>query len=118
MIINIDQYPVFVRIGYFESERKHGQTLLVSLNIQIDVQKDVTMDLDNTLDYSLLFKCIDSTLKDREIKLIESAIQLLGAEITQQFKVVKKVEVKIQKNLLPGAINKGAIVTITETFHR
>ena len=57
-------------------------------------------------------------LKDSEINLVETAIQNLGSHLMQKYKRIEKLTVTIEKTILPGAINKGASVRITETFQK
>ena len=117
-MIDIENYPVFMKLGHYSSERKFGQTVLISVRAHLKEVKSPITTLSQTVDYGEFFTLIDKTLKNKEIKLLESAIELLGSTMLRQYQLVHRLHLTMQKNILPGAINKGATVRITQSFDR
>lgn len=112
LTIEIEDYPVFVRIGWYESERKQGQEVLVSLKAQLS---DVTSadSLNETTDYSDILAAIDRVLLDREINLIETAVQTVADTVLENFSKIHAMQVTIEKQILPGSIAKGGRVKVS-----
>ncbi len=118
MRIEIIEYPVFMRIGCFREERLHGQEVLVTVfaEIRMDSGTPLGDDLKKTLDYGDIIRTLDHALKDREFKLIESAVIAVGQSLIGQFLQVQKLDVTIEKPVLPGGMAKGGRIRIHETF--
>jgi len=118
MRIEIIEYPVFMRIGCFREERLHGQEVLVTVFAEINMEPNTALsdDIKKTLDYGDIITTLDATLKDREFKLIESAVVAVGQSLLGQFLQVTKLDVTIEKPVLPGRMAKGGRIRIQETF--
>ncbi|MEI8026528.1 MAG: dihydroneopterin aldolase [Pseudomonadota bacterium] len=118
MHIEIIEYPVFMRIGCFREERLHGQEVLVTVFAEIRMESEIALgdDLRKTLDYGDIIRTLDTALKDREFKLIESAVIAVGQSLMGQFLQVEKLDVTIEKPVLPGGMAKGGRIRIHETF--
>jgi dihydroneopterin aldolase len=120
MLITIDRYPVFIKLGHFPHERVLGQEVLVSLGVELDeaLLADMHDNLDDTLDYGALIAKIDQELGDKEIKLIETAVLRLGRRLLETLPAIAAVEVTIEKPVLPQGMNKGAKVSVHHRFSR
>jgi dihydroneopterin aldolase len=120
MIITIERYPVFVKLGHFYRERLVGQEVLVSLEVRLspEVIRGLDDNLEGTLDYGELFSAIDAELGDQEIKLVETAVLRLGRRLIGDFPSIASVEVRVEKPVLPRALNKGAKVEVRHRFER
>jgi dihydroneopterin aldolase len=118
MRIEIIEYPVFMRIGCFREERLHGQEVLVTVFAELGLHPDIDLndELKKTVDYGEIIRTLDVVLKDREFKLIESAVKALGQSLLKQFAMVKHVDVTIEKPVLPGGIAKGGRIRIQDSF--
>lgn len=118
MRIEIIEYPVFVRMGCFREERLHGQEVLVTVFAELaqDPELDLNDDLKKTVDYGDIIRTLDWVLKDREFKLIESAVKALGTALLDQFAGVKLWDVTIEKPVLPGGMAKGGRIRIHDSF--
>ena len=118
MRIEIIEYPVFVRIGCFREERLHGQEVLVTVFADIRMESGLALgdDLKKTLDYGDIIRTLDAALKDREFKLIESAVIAVGQSLIEKFLQVEKLDVTIEKPVLPGGMAKGGRIRIHESF--
>ena len=117
MFIEIDNYPVFVRLGWFESERKTGQEIVVSIKAKLAKlpEKDSLAD---TIDYAELLSTIDATLQDQEIYLLETAVRILSEGILASFAGLTEIETVIEKRILPGAIAKGGTIKVRHQLTR
>ncbi|MFK7826276.1 MAG: dihydroneopterin aldolase [Oligoflexales bacterium] len=120
MEIHIQQYPVFMRLGYYSMERLMGQEVLVSLDAELgDLFLEQTNDdLGYSLDYGKIIAMIEEVLLNREIKLVETAVASLGNALMNRFESIQLLRVLIEKPILPNGLGKGAKVSISHTFTR
>lgn len=119
MRIHIARYPVFMKLGYFLGERIRGQEVLVTLSVDlVPVPEGIRDDLEKTADYGAILKCVDQTLGDREMKLIESAVENVGEVLLREFAKIRSVDVCIEKPIIPNGLAKGAQVSVSGSFHR
>lgn len=116
--IQIFDYPVYMKIGFFEEEQLSGQEVLVSIKLHLDKSFNHFDDLGDTLDYGEVLEKIDETLSGKSMKLVETAVNHLGITLIKDFSVVKKVRVTIAKLKIPGSINKGARIEVSDKFRR
>lgn len=119
MKINIVRYPLFMRLGYFVGERIRGQEVLVSLVVELPKRKEGIGDnLENTTDYSKILEVLNLTLGDKEMKLVETAVERTGAVLLDRFPQISKVHVTIEKPVLPDGVGRGAQVSVSSEFQR
>jgi len=119
MKINILRYPVFMRLGYYVGERIRGQEVLVSLLVDLlKPEKGIGDDLENTTNYAHILEVIDLTLADKEMKLVETAVEKTGAALLEHFTQISRVHVTIEKPILPDGIGKSAQISISSEFQR
>lgn len=119
MRINIAHYPVFMRIGYYIGERIRGQDVYVSLVVRLStVEGGVQDNLENTSNYAKILEMVDWTLRDQEMKLIETAVERLGTALLEAFPQIHDVDVTIEKPILPDDIGRGAKVSVSCGFQR
>ncbi len=109
-----------MRLGYFPKERIMGQEVFVSIDVSIKPRQNEPIDdvLENTVDYGKILEIIDKTLKDQEMKLIETVVQKVANGLLFYFAKISAIEVTVEKPILPNGISKGAKVSVTETFYR
>ena len=120
MEIHIQQYPVFMRLGYYSMERLMGQEVLVSLDVELGdfYLEHADEDLGHSLDYGKIIAMIEEVLLNREIKLVETAVASLGNALMNKFDSIKLLRVLIEKPILPNGLGKGAKVSVSHTFKR
>lgn len=119
MNIHIQNYPVFIRLGYFEEERLCGQEALVSLDLNLGkIPGIVSEDLAKTTDYGKILEKIEEVLAYKEIRLLEAAVEILGEALLRSFSQVKSVRIHIEKCVLPKGVGKGAKISASEFFSR
>jgi dihydroneopterin aldolase len=118
MRIEVIEYPVFMKIGCFRHERLHGQEVLVTVFAELAKNKNPGLvdDLSTTVDYGDLIRMLDQVLKDREFKLIESAVNLVGNSFMSGFSTIVRLEVIIEKPVLPGSMAKSGRIRVRESF--
>ena len=119
MQIHIDCFPIFVKLGYYTQERLTGQEVFVSLTAEVNqFDKTDSDDISDVVDYGQLIKMIESLLKDREIKFVESAIMILGNGLMDSIPKIRKLNLLIEKPVLPNGMGKGAKISVSHRFER
>ena len=118
--IHIQQYPVFMRLGYYSMERLMGQEVLVSLDAELgDRYLDhVDDDLGHSVDYGKIISMVEEVLLNREVKLVETAVTSLGNALMSRFESIQQLRVLIEKPILPNGLAKGAKVSVSHSFER
>lgn len=119
MNIHIEKYPVFMKLGYYVGERIRGQDVLISLDVELmHSHKHIQDDLENTTNYAQILEVIDHTLRDQEMKLIETAVEKLGTVLLKTFLQIQTLHLAIEKPILPDGIGRGARVSVSCKFER
>ncbi|MFK7872231.1 MAG: dihydroneopterin aldolase [Oligoflexales bacterium] len=113
--LEIERYPIFVRIGHYAQERLQGQEVLVSIVAELPTLPE-HIELEDTVDYSHIFALMDDLLKDQDVYLLETAVNRLGVGLCAAFSMLKHLRVTIEKPVLPDGLNRGARVSISEVF--
>jgi dihydroneopterin aldolase len=118
MLIQVIDFPVYMKIGYRSVERLEAQNVLVSLDVNVDNDADpgLSDDLGRALDYGLLAGMIDEQLNGRECRLIETAVNLVGEAIMRANPRIKDCTVTVEKTSLPQSIMKTARVRVNKRF--
>ena len=84
-------------IGYYEQERKEGNTFILDVAVWIDTSKAGKSDeLEDTLDYQQLYDLVEKIMKT-EARLIEHAGHTMAEEIMARFGQVQSVKLSIAK---------------------
>lgn len=119
MDIKINNYPVHVKLGYFDSERVLGQSILVSLILNLGKNHKGLNDEGTypVIDYGKVFSLIDETLANQEIFFVETAILIMGNNIMEKWPFLVSAHVSIEKPIIPGGINKNSQVVLSHTFY-
>ena len=120
-VIKITDYPVFVRIGCFESEKIAGQEVLVSLVIDVGPiggAEQSSDDISATLDYGQVLPVVTHLVCNQAIKLIETVVTKIGRGLLQEFTLIQAVDATVEKRRIPGGLAKGASISVSEHFHR
>ena len=117
MQIELENYPVYMRLGCYRTERLVGQEVLISAVLDIG-SVPLQDDLAVTLDYAEVVATFDEVLQSCEVKLLEYAIMVLGKELLQRYPMVQKALISIEKPVLPENLAKGGRVRVSEQFLR
>lgn len=120
MQIEIINFPVALRLGYYEHERHVEQQLKFHIVLETkDFEFEAIDDkLNATINYEFIFKGVAEWLQGREIHLIETAVQIVGRNILACEPRITAVTVSAEKSALPYALARNASVRITRRFHR
>jgi len=119
-VLELIDYPVYVKLGCFEHERVHGQEVLVSIKASLSrVQNHHEYDsLQSTLDYGLVVQFIEESFAFKSVRLIETIIKDLGGGLLENFEIIEEVTVCVEKTILPGEITKKGKVKMSSQFAR
>ena len=108
-----------MKVGFYKTERILGQEVFISLKVSFDstifIQKQ---QLSETVDYALILESLDNLLRDKEIKLLESITVLVGNYFLKNFSLIKSIEVRVEKSIIPQGISKGASISVEDKFFR
>lgn len=109
-----------MKLGYFSTERIMGQEVLVSLSAEFNLAENEKIGdhLERSVDYGIILNIIDETLRDREVKLIENAVETVAVAILKQCPRIESLCLTIEKPILPHGMSKGAKVSVSETFRQ
>ena len=120
MVIQITDYPVFLKLGYYDHERVLGQNVLVSLEVELlpGSSPGKSDDLDDTINYGEIVAMLDGIAGNREIKLVETVVELIGSAILERFAAASRVKVTVEKRALPQELVKGARISVAKDFLR
>lgn len=117
-VLEILDFPVYVRVGVFDNERLHGQQVLISTRLHIDDGRiDWNSDeISKTVDYGQIARVIESGLRARSFRLVESIVEEVGLLLCEHFNNCHLIEVTVEKRMLPKGLS-GAKVRLSKSFH-
>jgi dihydroneopterin aldolase len=120
LVIEVIDYPVYSRIGFYPNERLSGQEILVSITAKLkpDFGPKGSDDLKQTLNYAKITEIIDTELKSKELKLIETACHILGQRLLKDFWMIDAVDVKVEKTVFPPGTARGSRIRVNQLFSR
>lgn len=118
--IEVLNYPVFCRLGYFPHERLVGQEILVSVEGHLAPSADPATDDDlaQTVDYAAVLAIIDEVLEAAEINLVETACDRVARRVMEKMRLIDHIQVTIEKTLLPKGVAKGSSVRVHRVLSR
>jgi len=104
--------------GYYEEERKLGNTFLVDISIEVDIlHASVDDDLSKTVNYEEVYAIVKEEMKIPS-KLLEHLIYRIQGKLENQFPQMKGLEICISKLNPPiGGICERATVSIKKAYH-
>jgi dihydroneopterin aldolase len=120
MKISLNSLPVFIKLGYFENERLLGQDVNIDLDLYLydRLAPGISDDLTKTVDYGDVVKTIDDAVRGREIRLIETVVELVGVAILEEYSLIEKAFVSVTKAVIPQNVVRGAKVSVSKEFSR
>lgn len=106
----------FGRIGYFEHEKQSGQEFIVNVTIFTDLREAGRTDqLDKTVHYGEVFDKAKALMDEARCDLIETYAESLAQRVLQDYAMVKKVVVGIDK---PDAPIDGSFQSVGVEIER
>ncbi len=95
MTIYIEDLKFQCIIGILDFERVTLQDVIVNITIEYDYQNEF-------INYADVSKTVKNTMIFQKFELIEEALQNLSLKLTQEFKSIKTLDIKITKpSILP-----------------
>jgi len=104
--------------GYYEQERREGNSFEVDLVFYADLKKaGQTDDLNHTIDYQRAEKIVNDIMGGTSLKLIETLAWEIGEHLFDEFNEVEKLEVKVRK-LVPPLSTKTKFSEVCMSWNR
>jgi 7,8-dihydroneopterin aldolase/epimerase/oxygenase len=97
------------RHGVYPEEKLLGGDFCVNLTVDFDPGTSVVESLDQTLNYERLFKIVKSRM-DIPTPLLETICMELAGEILNEFSMVSRVYVVLEKKNPPIPFLQGSVV--------
>ncbi len=99
--ININDIPCYCSVGIATEEKKMGQKLIVSVNLEIDSTKLAKTDaIEDTVSYVDVYKIVQQIGQSKSFSLIEFLAEELVSGILQM-PLVLSAKVKVCKPHIP-----------------
>ncbi|MDD5091567.1 MAG: dihydroneopterin aldolase [Candidatus Wallbacteria bacterium] len=101
--IRLNKLEFYGYHGVFSEERKLGQKLLVSLDLQVDLSKACKSDrIEDTVDYTRIYETAKSVIQGSgSFNLLEHLAWQIAGSLLQGFENVKCLEVTVCKPSVP-----------------
>jgi phosphoglycolate phosphatase len=100
--IRIEELEIFTRIGVPDEERAAPQRLTVSLTLQTRRGfGEMEENLARTVDYAGVCEELQSFVRDREDRLIETLADAMARHLIDNFEIAR-VEIELRKFILPA----------------
>jgi dihydroneopterin aldolase len=102
--------------GVFAEERSLGQRFIVSLNLQTDTEHDKGIHkLEDTVDYTQVYALLKNIMESGQFQLLETVANAILDSVLQEFPLVCKAEVFIQK---PSVAIQGSLKSVEIIMER
>ncbi len=106
------------RHGYFDFEREFGNNFEIDLLFKTDLALAGQTDcLADTLDYAPASRVVEQVMSGESVRLIETLLARIGANLMERFPEVTFLEVRLRK-LKPPIHAKCDHVEICDQWHR
>ncbi|MBP6217845.1 MAG: dihydroneopterin aldolase [Oligoflexales bacterium] len=115
MVLEILDYPVFMRLGIFPEEKKTGQDVLISIRAKL-TERDFALlrdEISSTLDYGKLMHAAEEILEGRSFNLIESVLAHFADELLIRYADIASLELTLEKPNLPNGLGRGSRVRVS-----
>lgn len=96
MTIYIEDLKFQCIIGILDFERKMPQDVIINLTIKYDYKKD------EFINYALVAQKVKEMMIKRQFYLLEDALEEIITSLTQEYKTIKNIFIKITK---PSILN-------------
>jgi len=102
--------------GVFAEERSLGQRFIVSLHLTTDAANDKQIHkLDDTVDYTKVYAVLKSIMETDQFHLLESVGNAILDKVLEEFPLVNKAKVFIQK---PSVAIQGSLKSVELIMER
>ena len=119
MKLTILDYPIYMKIGHFRSEKDFAREVYLSLELEffLDIKK-FDDKIQNTLDYSAVTRFLEDNFSYKTFDLVETVLIAIGKDLICQFHRVNSVFVKLDKSFMSKKVSKNAKLAMEHFFKR
>jgi dihydroneopterin aldolase len=120
MTIELAGLVVFGHHGYLEEERRHGQTFLVDLWVDVRGEATASDSIEDTVDYRGIAGLVREVFVGPERLLLEGLAGAVADGILERFAKVERVRVRVRKPdvVLDLPVDYAAVVVERESQRR
>lgn len=117
--IVIKDLEIFAYHGVLESEKKKGQTFIVTAELFLDLRDaGMTDDLDKTVNYALVCEEISRVMTEDKYDLIEAVAENIADAILLKYEMIQSVHIIVSKPQAPIDMTFDTVcVDITRKRH-
>lgn len=118
--IRIRGLRIFAHHGVFQEETRLGQTFVVNATLYTSTRKGGLLDsLENTISYADVCLFLTDYLQKNTWKLLEAAVEHTCRALFQQFPLLRKVELELEKPSAPIPLPFDSVsVRVIRGWHR
>ncbi len=111
--IYLEDLEFYAYHGFFDFEKKEGQSFFVSLILEMDLAPAGTSDdLELTANYGAVYDIVADITLNNQFDLIETLAERIAAAVLKEFPKVESVTVRVDKPKAPGSVRFHAAVEI------
>ncbi len=115
--ISLEGIEIFAHHGYYDEERKKGNTFIIDITLTTDFQKAADKDLiEGTVNYEHVYDLIEKEMGN-PAKLLEHLAQRIVNKVMEGFSNVTAIELSISK-LNPPLSGKCKKAKVTIQYSR
>ena len=82
--------------GLYPEERQKGNDFVVNMQVSFPPVSGSVVSLEDTIDYAVLFDIINETMQ-QPVDLLETLVQTITHNVSQQFPQVKRIDIYVEK---------------------
>ena len=119
MQIHIQDFPISLKIGHFQTERAFVRSVFVSLVLESSHPGPENHEnLEKTIDYGVVLQILDKKFSGKTIHLIETLLYEIAKVLLEKFSLLDNLTVSVEKSHMKPDLVKGARVILKENFKR
>lgn len=108
--IIIHEIQAFSRIGIYEFERELGQSLIISLDLELDLAKAArTNKLEDTIDYTAVSILVRKIAQEKEYFLLENLAHEIVIKLFESFSLIENITLEIHKPIINAEKFSGKV---------
>ncbi len=96
-LIAVEGMHFFAYHGYYQEEQKLGNNYIVDVYLNTDLKTAAASDnLQDTINYEKVYE-VSGKVMSKKTKLLETLAESIALELSQQFKTIQHIKVRISK---------------------
>ena len=118
MMIQIQDFPIYLKIGCYKYEKKAPSKVLLDLKCFYKFDPQQHDHLTQTIDYDQLLQAIIEFTESRlkPVNLLETLVSRLGSMICEKFTLLDSLEIKATKIELSTQLTRNSRISVSESF--